>query len=220
MTFGPILSWLARRSLAHPGAWLFLLSCSALPVLISVLGPLGVGPFWGHSSAIFYEVAFIAEVFGILAGAKCLEDLDFLMKRLPVRRALAIEIVTLGFSSLGAAIAVCVPVVLLVPSTSIEPSPWWGIPVVALHLAALMILFRRTRMTSEVRSIALVTTAWALPSMGNGGAGLVGYLKTLLGAPQALELSTTPVPWTVTVAPIIALVLVSMSLDLLRRSTP
>jgi hypothetical protein len=218
MTLWTLMTWLGRRCLGQPLAWLFIVICASAPSLSLALGPVGVASDFGRVHGSIYEVAFVSAMAGVLWGMGRLEEITPLLRRVVPVRVLAIEVLVLALPAAVCVAMTLVPNLLIAPrATAIWTQAWPGALWPVAHLVAIALLLRKLPLASEVRSIALPTLAWVVPALLDSSSPVTRTMKTVLDATQDLPPQATAVPWTASVAPIIALVLLASSLDLLRR---
>ena len=208
-----IAKLLLRRCARHPilpAVWLCL---AALPWAVAVLGPLGPGSRSLFSPRIAYEVAFLWGLIGAVVALATLGSIDPWLETLGRTRRLRAQATTL-------LACVLVPALPLVGSGLLPaPHPDVGGAIgrtvaMAIHLVALGLVTAQVS-PGPVRSIAFLSLAWLIPALVS--VPIRGIVVPVLDATRHLEATSGSPAWPAASAPILALVLMAIGVDGIRR---
>jgi hypothetical protein len=206
-----ILQLVARRCARHPlllAAWF---SLCALPWLLAILGPLGPDARSLFSSRMVYEVAFVWGLIAGTAGLAAVGDMDAWLDPLGTVRRLRAHTVALGT-------CIFVPVVPLVILGLAGRMTWIqtlaATFLMALHLVAIGLVCAQIP-SGSLRSIAFLSLAWLVPALGS--VPLRGIVVPVLDATRHLQATSGSPAWPAVFAPILALVLTAIGVDVIRR---
>lgn len=204
---------LARRWARQPLIWVTWATMCALPWALAVLGPLGPDARSLFSPRIVYEVAFLWGLVGGSVALNLLGELTAVVELLSTPRRIRAQYTTLLMCILVPAL----PIVLLdlVPATGSDLTGGVGRTLfLGLHLAAIGILAVQIP-SGPLRSIAFLSLAWLIPALVSGP--IRGIVVGLLDATNDLASSSGSSAWPAACAPILALVLTAVGVDVLRR---
>lgn len=206
-----ILRFVARRCARHPlllAAWF---SLCALPWLLAVLGPLGPDARSLFSSRMVYEVAFVWGLIGGVTGLAAVGEMTAWLAPLGTLARLRAQAASLGS-------CILVPMIPLVLLDLAGRGTWLATLgaslVMAVHLVAIGLVCAQIPSTS-LRSIAFLSLAWLVPALGS--VPRQSIVVPVLDATRHLEATSGSPAWPAAFAPILALVLFAIGVDVIRR---
>jgi hypothetical protein len=206
---------LIRRSLHRPLLILAWISLCALPWLLVVLGPLGPDARSLFSGRMIYEVAFVWGLIGGVIALSALGEISNSLEPLGTIRRLRAQAGVLATCILLPAVPIVVPGWLPAARES-GGFALIGVLLMALQLIAIGLVTAQIP-AGALRSIAFLSLAWWFPALVS--APLRGIVVDVLDATRHLESSPGSAAWPAACAPILALVLTAIGVDVIRRPT-
>lgn len=196
--------WVLGTLLRQPAVWLWTALMLALWPAVLALAPGGQVSGLLLDAAPIYEIAFLALLSGVVAGANAIQGESaqgdtrrrgqgrfdsWFLRPLSVPRRLVVESVAL---SVGAALFL-VPALLpalLLPGAA--PDVRWaplllGSLQTHAHLSAIALLLLRTPAAPAQRALALPVLTWVLPALAPPSSAAAPYLRHLLAAGGVLS---------------------------------
>jgi hypothetical protein len=204
---------MARRCAHRPlllAAWFGL---CALPWVLAAIGPLGPDSRSLFSSNMVYEVAFVWGLIGGLAGLSALGDVAVGLDPLGTGRRLRAQTTILGLGILVPALPIVV-LSLLPTAREALPAALAGTLLMGLHTVAIGLVTAQFP-AGSLRSIAFLSLAWLIPALAS--APIRGIVVPVLDATRHLEATSGSSAWPAAFAPILALVLTAIGVDVIRR---
>jgi hypothetical protein len=204
---------LIRRTLHRPVLILAWISLCALPWLLAVLGPLGPDARSLFSGRMIYEVAFVWGLVGGVIALTTLAAITISLEPLGTFRRLRAQTGVLAFCILLPAVPIVAPACLPAARDS-GGVALAGVLLMTLHVLAIGLVAAQIP-AGALRSIAFLSLAWWIPSLVS--APLRGIVVGVLDATRHLESSPGSAAWPAACAPILALVLTAIGVDVIRR---
>jgi hypothetical protein len=214
-----LVKLIGRRWASRPlllCAWLCL---CAVPWILAVLGPLGPDARSLFSSRMIYEVAFVWGLIGGLIGLTVLGEIAAGLEPLGAGRRLRAHAVVLGSCILVPGLPI-VALGFLPAAGEGRGAGLAGFLWMAAHLVAIGMIAGQIQ-PGPLRSIAFLSLAWWFPALVSGPLRVmvvpVFDATRHLDATGHLEASSGSSAWPAACAPILALVLTAIGVDLVRR---
>jgi hypothetical protein len=206
---------LVRRCLHRPFLILAWLALCALPWLLAVLGPLGPDARSLFSSRMIYEVAFVWGLIGGLIGLSALGEIATGLDPLGSLRRIRAQAGVLGLCILVPGLPI-VALGLLPAAREGSSIALENVLLMALHVLAIGLVAAQIP-AGALRSIVFLSLAWWFPALVS--APIRGIVVPVLDATRHLESSPGSAAWPAACAPILALVLTAIGVDVIRRPT-
>lgn len=202
-----------RRCLHRPFLILAWLVLCVLPWLLAVLGPLGPDARSLFSSRMIYEVAFVWGLIGGWIGLTALGEISTALDPLGTVRRMRAQAGVLASCILLPGL----PILLLglLPASqdgsgiALENVLWMALHLLAIGLVAVQIP------AGTLRSIVFLSLAWWIPALVS--TPVRGIVVQVLDATGHLESTPGSAAWPAACAPILALVLTAIGVDVIRR---
>jgi hypothetical protein len=185
----------------------------ALPWLLAVLGPLGPDPRSLFSSRMIYEVAFVWGLIGGVIGLTALGEISSGLEPLGTLRRLRAQAVVLCLCILVPSLPIVALAFLPAAREGSIVAPA-GVLLMALHILAIGLVASQMP-PGVLRSIAFLSLAWWFPALVS--TPVRGIVVHVLDATRHLESSSGSAAWPAACAPILALVLTAIGVDVIRR---
>jgi hypothetical protein len=204
---------LIRRTVNRPALILAWIGLCALPWLLAVLGPLGPDSRSLFSSRMIYEVAFVWCLIGGVIGLTTMGEIATSLEPLGTMRRVRAQAAVLALCTLLAGLPI-VALGLLPAAREGGAVALANVLLMALHVLAIGLVAAQIP-PGPLRSIAFLSLAWWFPALVS--APLRGIVVGVLDATRHLESSSGSAAWPAACAPILALVLAAIGVDVIRR---
>ncbi len=202
-----------RRTLHRPALLLAWIGLCSLPWLLAVLGPLGPDARSLFSSRMIYEVAFVWGLIGGVIALTALGEITTSLEPLGTLRRLRAQTGVLALCILLPGVPIVALGLLPAARESAGFAPA-GVLLMALHVLALGLIAVQIP-AGALRSIAFLSLAWWFPALVSGP--VRGIVVAVLDATRHLDSSPGSAAWPAACAPILALALTAIGVDVIRR---
>lgn len=162
--------WILVEHARRPGTWAALALCAAAWPAVLTFAELGITtrdePFSGH----FYEIAFLATLFGTALGVDTLARSSWFLERASTTRRMLAEAGGLLGSVLLPLLAASAPALAFASEASGASAGAPALGLMVAHLVALGLLALRLPSPPAVRGLLVPLLAWVVPGLLAGPA--------------------------------------------------